>query len=242
MTFKDLENEGWIKFEGCDNLKAEIPKKELCKILLKSYHDHLKYNNGKVDEKLKERYEKLDDILRPLNEITLVLYFKNAKLVSRSGYNDFLMFKVKDETEILLDITTGEDLSINYRNKIEVIDKVTEIKRLYTLNPNVYQDTLDIGKIESVILYKNVDIYNSVSDMSAAYDVDVIEIKDIKGTIFYVNTLMNKIYKRKNIYNIKKKENTKEHIVFKNGIQNKFNIKLFNNFMFKILSIFYDFE
>jgi len=83
MTFKDLENEGWIKFEGCDDLNEEIPKKELCKILLKSYHDHLKYNHGKVDEKLKERYDKLDDILRPLNEITVILYLKNAKLRSK---------------------------------------------------------------------------------------------------------------------------------------------------------------
>ena len=89
MTFKDLENEGWIRFEGCEDLDAEIPKKELCKILLKSYHDHLKYNNGKVNKKLKERYEKLDDILRPLNEVTHILYLKNAKIGSRNIYNDF---------------------------------------------------------------------------------------------------------------------------------------------------------
>ena len=82
MTFKDLENEGWIKFKGCDDLYAEIPKKELCKILLKSYHDHLKYNHGKVDEKLKERYDKLDDILRPLNEITVILYLSLKSLKS----------------------------------------------------------------------------------------------------------------------------------------------------------------
>ena len=31
MTFKDLENEGWIKFEGCDDLYAEIPKKNYVK-------------------------------------------------------------------------------------------------------------------------------------------------------------------------------------------------------------------
>lgn len=245
MTFKDLENEGWIKFEGCDDLCAEIPKKELCKILLKSYHDYLKYNNGKVDKKLKERYDKLDDILRPLNEITVLLYLKNAKLKSRSNideYNDFFMVKVKEETEILLNITTGEDLSINYNDVVQVIDKVTETRKLYEYNPNVYQDTLNIGKIESVVLYKNVDVYNDISGIAAAYDVDIIEIKDIKGTNFYVNTLMNKIYKRKSIYNIKKNDNTKEYIIFKNGIHNNFNIKLFNNLKFKILSMFYDFE
>jgi len=246
MTFKDLENEGWIKFEGCDDLNAEIPKKELCKIILKSYQDHLKYNNGKVDKKLKERYDKLDDILRPLNDITHILYFKNAKLESRSvlkDYNDFLMVKVKDETEILLNITTGEDLSINYNNVVQVIDKVTKIKDLYKFSSNNYQDVLDIGKIESVILYKNVQIYNTVSDFGVRTDtVDIIEIKDIKGTSFYVDILMNNIYKRKDVYQMRKNDNTKEYEIFKNGNSNEFNMKLFNNLKFKILSLIYDLE
>lgn len=244
MTFKDLENEGWIKFEGCDDLNAEIPKKELCKILLRSYHDHLKYNHGKVDEKLKERYDKLDDILRPLNEITVILYLKNAKLKSKSNideYNDFLMVKVKEETEILLNITTGEDLSINYNNVVEVIDNVTEVRRLYTFNPKNYQDDLEIGKIESVILYKNVDIQNSVNYNTVRRETDIIEIKDIKGNVFYLDTLLNDIYKRKNVYCLRKSDDTKMHILFKNGLENKFDLKLFNNLKFKIMSMFFDF-
>lgn len=244
MTFKDLENEGWIKFEGCEDINAEIPKKELGKILLKSYHDHLKYNNGKVDSKLKEKYDKLDDILRPLKNITSVLYIKNAKLESRrnsNAYNDFIIVKVKKETEILLDITTGEDLSINYRNNIEFIKNKTVVKNLYTLNKNNYQDDLDIGKIESAILYKNVDIYNSVSN-SYVNDSDIIEIKDIKGNTFYIDILFNNIYKRKDIYYLEKNPKTKEIIIFKIKEKNSFNIKKFNNIKFNILSTFYDFE
>ena len=187
----------------------------------------------------------MDDILRPLDEITLVLYFKKAKLQARSNldeYNDFLMIKVKDETEILLNITTGEDLSINYKNVVQVIDKVTEIKKLYEYNPDIYQDTLNIGKIESVVLYKDVDIYNSVSDTSVVEETDIIEIKDIKGTTFYIDILFNKIYKRKEIYNIQNITKKKQYIIFKSGLQNKFNVKLFNNLKFKLLSMIYDFE
>ena len=31
MTFRDLENEGWIKFEGCDDLEAKFLKKNCVK-------------------------------------------------------------------------------------------------------------------------------------------------------------------------------------------------------------------
>lgn len=100
MTFKDLENEGWIRFEDRDDLNKEISKKELCKIILSSCRNNLKYNKGNINKKLKERYKKLDNILRPLKIITHILYFKNAKLESRSNsneYNDFLIVKVKEK-------------------------------------------------------------------------------------------------------------------------------------------------
>lgn len=245
MTFKDLENEGWIRFEDRDDLNKEISKKELCKIILSSYRNNLKYNKGNINKKLEERYKKLDNILRPLKIITHVLYFKNAKLESRSNsneYNDFLIVKVKDEIELLLNVTTGEDLSINYQdNNLKVIDKVTKVKELYTFNPDNYQDDLEIGKIESVILYKNVDIQNSINNTTISL-TDIIEIKDIKGTVFYIDILFNNIYKRNNIFNIKKYRNSKIYIMFKNRINNDFNIKLFNNIKLKMINMFYDIE
>ena len=86
-----------------------------------------------------------------------------------------------------------------------------------------------------------MNIQNSVNNTTISL-TDIIEIKDIKGTVFYIDILFNNIYKRNNIFNIKKYRNSKIYIIFKNRINNDFNIKLFNNIKLKMINMFYNIE
>ena len=180
--------------------------------------------------------------VRTLNEIILIQYLKNAKLESKSEsdeYYDFLIVKGKGKNELLLNITTGEDLSNNNSDDVVIVEGVTKVKKIYTFDPDICQDSIDIGQIESAILYKKVDVHDGINYITVTDGTDVIEIKDENGTIFYIDTLFNEIYKKKNTYFLRKYTTTKQHILFKNGLENKFDIKNFNNLKFKFLSLFF---
>lgn len=183
-----------------------------------------------------------ESTVRTLNEITLIQYLKNAKLESKRDtdeYYDFLVVKGKGKNELLLNITTGEDLSNNNSADVVIVEGVTKVKKIYTFDPDVCQDSIDIGKIESAILYKTVDVHDGINYITVTDGTDVIEIKDENGTIFYIDTLFNEIYKKKNTYFLRKYTTTKQHILFKNGLENTFDIKNFNNLKFKFLSLFF---
>jgi len=233
MKYRDVEKEGWAKFEDVD-LDETISNKELGIAVYNAYKAQVKYTNGKeVNKYLKERFDNLDNLLRPLKDVTSVEYIKNGVLESSNDkiYNDFLVITVDDKVEILLNITTGEDLSYNVDTDIALIGDVTKIKILYSYNKNNYQYDLDIGKIESAILYKNAEIYNSTNDR-LLYDSDFIEIKDIKGNYFIIDILHNEIFKRNQIYYLKEKRFTRKNIIFKRNLPNKFKYKLLSHINF----------
>ena len=208
---------------------------EMCTAIKRIYDEDSRYS---VDNKQCNN----ESTVRTLNEIILIQYLKNAKLESKSDtdeYYDFLIVKGKGKNELLLNITTGEDLSNNNYDDVVFVEGVTKVKKIYTFDPDVCQDSIDIGKIESAILYKTVDVHDGINYITVTDGTDVIEIKDENGTIFYIDTLFNEIYKKKNTYFLRKYTTTKQHILFKNGLENKFDIKNFNNLKFKFLSLFF---
>lgn len=50
MKYKDLEKEGWIKFEDKTILEKEVENDKLCKLIYHAYKNNVKYNKGNVNE------------------------------------------------------------------------------------------------------------------------------------------------------------------------------------------------
>ena len=84
------------------------------------------------DENSRYSIDNKQSKVRTLNEITQIQYLKNAKLESKSDadeYYDFLVVKGKGKNELLLNITTGEDLSNNNSDDVVIVEGVTKVKK-----------------------------------------------------------------------------------------------------------------
>jgi len=60
MKYKDLEKQGWIKFEDKTILEKEVENDKLCKLIYHAYKNNVKYNKGNVNEKLKEWFNNIN--------------------------------------------------------------------------------------------------------------------------------------------------------------------------------------
>lgn len=73
MKYKDLEKEGWIKFEDKTILEKEVENDKLCKLIYHAYKNNVKYNKGNVNEKLKEWFNNIKYINKKINKVTKLL-------------------------------------------------------------------------------------------------------------------------------------------------------------------------
>ena len=73
MKYKDLEKEGWIKFEDKTILEKEVENDKLCKLIYHAYKNNVKFNKGNVNEKLKEWFNNIKYINKKINKVTKLL-------------------------------------------------------------------------------------------------------------------------------------------------------------------------
>lgn len=236
MKYKDLEKEGWIKFEDKTILEKEVENDKLCKLIYHAYKNNVKYNKGNVNEKLKEWFNNIKYINKKINKVTKLSFIKN--IMSYGNTIDVLILDVNQMPYIILDITNGIDMSNNDNLQITKTNNTKE-KVLYTCNDSD-EENIDICNIKSVTLYKNVDIYNKLTDEEIDSS-DYIEFKDLNNNTFYIDILFNIIYKRNNIY-IKNNNKSKELLLFKENIKLNYTNKIFTNKKFNIMKLFFNFE
>lgn len=236
MKYKDLEKEGWIKFEDKTILEKEIENDKICKLIYHAYKNNVKYNKGNVNEKLKEWFNNIKYINKKINKVTKLSFIKN--IMSYGNTIDVLILDVNQMPYIILDITNGIDMSNNDNLQITKTNNTKE-KVLYTCNNND-EETIDICNIKSVTLHKNVDIYNKLTNEEIDSS-DYIEFKDLNNNTFYIDILFNIIYKRNNIY-IKNNNKSKELLLFKENIKLNYTNKIFTNKKFNIMKLFFNFE
>lgn len=236
MKYKDLEKEGWIKFEDKTILEKEVENDKLCKLIYHAYKNNVKYNQDNVNEKLKEWFNNIKYINKKINKVTKLSFIKN--IMSYSNTIDVLILDVNQMPYIILDITNGIDMSNNDNLQITKTNNTKE-KVLYTCNDSD-EENIDICNIKSVTLYKNVDIYNKLTDEEIDSS-DYIEFKDLNNNTFYIDILFNIIYKRNNIY-IKNNNKSKELLLFKENIKLNYTNKIFTNKKFNIMKLFFNFE
>lgn len=236
MKYKDLEKEGWIKFEDKTILEKEVENDKLCKLIYHAYKNNVKYNKGNVNEKLKEWFNNIEYINKKRNKVTKLSFIKN--IMSYGNTIDVLILDVNQVPHIILDITNGIDMSNNDNLQITKTNNTKE-KVLYTCNNND-EENIDICNIKSVTLHKNVDIYNKLTDEEIDSS-DYIEFKDLNNNTFYIDILFNIIYKRNNIY-IKNNNKSKELLLFKENIKLNYTNKIFTNKKFNIMKLFFYFE
>lgn len=236
MKYKDLEKEGWIKFEDKTILEKEVENDKLCKLIYHAYKNNVKYNKDNVNEKLKEWFNNIKYINKKINKVTKLSFIKN--ITSYGNTIDVLILDVNQMPYIILDITNGLDMSNNDNLQITKTNNTKE-KVLYTCNDSD-EENIDICNIKSVTLHKNVDIYNKLTDeeIDSSY---YIEFKDLNNNIFYIDILFNIIYKRNNIY-IKNNNKSKELLLFKENIKLNYTNKIFTNKKFNIMKLFFNFE
>lgn len=236
MKYKDLEKEGWIKFEDKTILEKEVENDKLCKLIYHAYKNNVKYNKGNVNEKLKEWFNNIKYINKKINKVTKLSFIKN--IMSYGNTIDVLILDVNQVPHIILDITNGIDISNNDNLQITKTNNTKE-KVLYTCNDSD-EENIDICNIKSVTLHKNVDIYNKLTDEEIDSS-DYIEFKDLNNNTFYIDILFNIIYKRNNIY-IKNNNKSKELLLFKENIKLNYTNKIFTNKKFNIMKLFFNFE
>lgn len=236
MKYKDLEKEGWIKFEDKTILEKEVENDKLCKLIYHAYKNNVKYNKDNVNEKLKEWFNNIKYINKKINKVTKLSFIKN--IMSYSNTIDVLILDVNQVPHIILDITNGIDMSNNDNLQITKTNNTKE-KVLYTCNDSD-EENIDICNIKSVTLHKNVDIYNKLTDEEIDSS-DYIEFKDLNNNTFYIDILFNIIYKRNNIY-IKNNNKSKELLLFKENIKLNYTNKIFTNKKFNIMKLFFNFE
>lgn len=236
MKYKDLEKEGWIKFEDKTILEKEVENDKLCKLIYHAYKNNVKYNKGNVNEKLKEWFNNIKYINKKINKVTKLSFIKN--IMSYGNTIDVLILDVNQMPRIILDITNGIDMSNNDNLQITKTNNTKE-KVLYTCNDSD-EENIDICNIKSVTLHKNVDIYNKLTNEEIDSS-DYIEFKDLNNNTFYIDILFNIIYKRNNIY-IKNNNKSKELLLFKENIKLNYTNKIFTNKKFNIMKLFFNFE
>lgn len=236
MKYKDLEKEGWIKFEDKTILEKEVENDKLCKLIYHAYKNNVKYNKGNVNEKLKEWFNNIKYINKKINKVTKLSFIKN--IMSYGNTIDVLILDVNQVPYIILDITNGIDMSNNDNLQITKTNNTKE-KVLYTCNDSD-EENIDICNIKSVTLHKNVDIYNKLTNEEIDSS-DYIEFKDLNNNTFYIDILFNIIYKRNNIY-IKNNNKSKDLLLFKENIKLNYTNKIFTNKKFNIMKLFFNFE
>lgn len=236
MKYKDLEKQGWIKFEDKTILEKEVENDKLCKLIYHAYKNNVKYNKGNVNEKIKEWFNNIKYINKKINKVTKLSFIKN--ITSYGNTIDVLILDVNQMPYIILDITNGIDMSNNDNLQITKTNNTKE-KVLYTCNDSD-EENIDICNIKSVTLHKKVDIYNKLTDEEIDSS-DYIEFKDLNNNTFYIDILFNIIYKRNNIY-IKNNNKSKELLLFKENIKLNYTNKIFTNKKFNIMKLFFNFE
>ena len=236
MKYKDLEKEGWIKFEDKTILEKEVENDKLCKLIYHAYKNNVKYNKGNVNEELKEWFNNIKYINKKINKVTKLSFIKN--IMSYGNTIDVLILDVNQMPYIILDITNGIDMSNNDNLQITKTNNTKE-KVLYTCNDSD-EENIDICNIKSVTLHKNVDIYNKLTNEEIDSS-DYVEFKDLNNNTFYIDILFNIIYKRNNIY-IKNNNKSKELLLFKENIKLNYTNKIFTNKKFNIMKLFFNFE
>ena len=88
VLVKDIIKEGFIKFE--DKSLKEISQEEYDQLIEGAYISQLKYRNGNVDPKLKEKYEQLEKRTKRLDKITNISIVENAILERRSFSKEYI--------------------------------------------------------------------------------------------------------------------------------------------------------
>ena len=166
VLVKDIIKEGFIKFE--DESLKDISQEEYDQLIKSAYINQLKYCNGNVDPKLKEKYEQLEKRTKRLDKITNISIVENAILERRSfskEYNTFLIVEDKKGVCLMYNLTSGEDHSFDRDKSLMIVDGRTKFHQLYSYNKKDIVDNLDIGYMDEIKLYKNSVLTNIVSNV-----------------------------------------------------------------------------
>lgn len=202
------------------------------------------YGKYNVDEKLKERYEDLENRTKNVSNVRKVVYIQDAYLgksiASRELYS-FIVVETKDGISLMYNITTGEDHSFDFNREIHIIEGTTKIVTLYEYKDSCFQGVLDIGYMESIKLYQYAELLNvyTNNEYNGSY---YIEFKDRKGTCFYVDVLFNRLYFRENCYELIIDDVVDVVDLYEYGKEHEVNPKVFKNRLVEFSKIFFEYE
>lgn len=189
---------------------------EINQLIETEYKMSLKYRGGKVDPDLKAKYETLKYRTKKVENIRNIYFIKDAYFCRRASSRElysFLVFDNGDNTCLVYNITTGEDHSFEFNKIIYLITGKTEIVQLYDYNDKDYQDTMNIGYMESITIYENAKLVNSYSN-KLVKESCYIEFKDRLGNVFYVDYLSNRLFFKKDSYVLLGDEQSEKKVLF----------------------------
>lgn len=147
--------------------------------------------------------------------------------------NNYFVMEYNENQNLVLNIKTGQE---------EIIDNsiLTGKKKYIYQEGNDYQEYIELENIDSIILRSNIELINKTNQkiVSSPY---LIEIKDTKNSILFIDPCLNQTYTRKNHYILKIYGNSKEEYIYKLAKKTKlFNILItlkICNFLKPIIAI-----
>lgn len=232
MKIKDIEKEGFMKFEKEDK-NMEISQEEYNQIIENTYHNFLKQKGKEnIPKILQEKYNKLKFRTMKIHKISKIFFITDAFLNRRSfmsTYDIFLVFEEENDnsksfgSRLVYNITTTEDNSFDFDKSLGIVNNKSKFITIYQNESNDFQEDIDFGYMKKIIYYKNAKLINIYTNEVIEHS-DFLEFSDVLDNYFYLDCINNKLYKR---YNCFKLEKNKEKIIYERGIQHNFDISNF---------------
>ena len=229
MKIKDIEKEGFIKFEEKDKNK-EIDQEEYNQLIETVYYNCLKFGKiKKIPKLLEEKFSDLKYRTMKIHIISKILIITNSFLNRRCANpkcDTFLVFEEENDCSncfgqrLVYNITSTEDNSFDFNKSLGTIKNKSKVIIIYQNKNKDFQEDIDFGYIKKIIYCKKSILINILTNETIAKS-DFLEFSDVLGKYFYLDCINNKLYKRYNCYKLEK---NKEEIVFEKNVQHSFNI------------------
>lgn len=213
MTIREIEKEGWTKFINSENYKdEEISNLELARSVFNAYKHVCMYSGkDKAKKPLVERFENLDTFEREVENITGIYLVNNAcinSVLKPDQVNNYIVIDDKYGSNVVLEANTGLDCSYSI-GELQTNKENSKIMFLYKGNSKSKEIKLSL--IEEVSYHTDAILRDEKG--KEKYHADLLEIKDRKGNLIYIDFRPKKFFISENTHKL---VNSYDHkIIFK---------------------------
>lgn len=229
VKIKDIEKNLPITFIEADK-NREVPDLEYAQTIKNAYINQLKYASlmGRRNPKyqaLVDAYENINARPIELAKVTSVNIIENAFLNRRefeNEFNNFFVIELENNYAAVFNLTTGENLTLDYNNSLGLVLNKTKIYKLYNHHNEDFKTNFSLNQNVTITLYEKCNLINDINNEEIGVSSYLL-INDTDNNQVIVDVLHNHLYTRNN-YSIKKEKKTKSLLIFQTGTPSNFKL------------------